>query len=185
MQYVLGCCHWRDFVLSVGPGCLIPRPETELLIDFAEEAIRMHPNLVNSPWADLGTGSGAIAVGLGRLMKEAGSPLKVRPRGFHCQGHLAACAALNVARCARAAGCLGRGFIPGGCELGKGKCGAEFSSTRSAGCGRQLVCFPEPLFPGDQEVAVAWVNTDWVTGDVAGAATGVHPWRTWLASSVA
>ena len=37
LQYLTGAAHWRDLVLAVGPGVLIPRPETELLIDFAEE----------------------------------------------------------------------------------------------------------------------------------------------------
>ena len=37
LQYLTGAAHWRDLVLAVGPGVLIPRPETELLIDCAEE----------------------------------------------------------------------------------------------------------------------------------------------------
>ena len=37
LQYLTNCCHWRDMVLAVGPGVLIPRPETELLIDFAQQ----------------------------------------------------------------------------------------------------------------------------------------------------
>lgn len=37
LQYLNNCCHWRDMVLAVGPGVLIPRPETELLIDFAQQ----------------------------------------------------------------------------------------------------------------------------------------------------
>lgn len=41
LQYLTGSAHWRDFVLAVGPGVLIPRPETELMIDFARE-VRSH-----------------------------------------------------------------------------------------------------------------------------------------------
>ena len=37
LQYLNNCCHWRDMILAVGPGVLIPRPETELLIDFASQ----------------------------------------------------------------------------------------------------------------------------------------------------
>lgn len=37
LQYLNNCCHWRDLVLAVGPDVLIPRPETELLIDFAQQ----------------------------------------------------------------------------------------------------------------------------------------------------
>lgn len=37
LQYLNNCCHWRDFILAVGPGTLIPRPETEILIDLAQQ----------------------------------------------------------------------------------------------------------------------------------------------------
>ena len=37
LQYLTNAAHWRQFVLAVGPGVLIPRPETELLVDFAHE----------------------------------------------------------------------------------------------------------------------------------------------------
>ena len=41
-------------VLSVGPGVLIPRPETELIIDFVLEAAAANPALARGQWADLG-----------------------------------------------------------------------------------------------------------------------------------
>lgn len=37
LQYLNNCCHWRELILAVGPSVLIPRPETELLIDFAQQ----------------------------------------------------------------------------------------------------------------------------------------------------
>lgn len=39
LQYLNNCCHWRDLILAVGPSVLIPRPETELLIDFAQQVL--------------------------------------------------------------------------------------------------------------------------------------------------
>ncbi len=33
LDYLLGCTHFWDEVLEVGPGCLIPRPSTEILIE--------------------------------------------------------------------------------------------------------------------------------------------------------
>lgn len=68
IQYLLGKTDWRDFRLTVGPGVLIPRPETELLIDLAQAAIAEREISPSAPmqWADLGTGSGAIALGLAR-----------------------------------------------------------------------------------------------------------------------
>mmetsp|Transcript_36663 Transcript_36663/g.69006 ORF Transcript_36663/g.69006 Transcript_36663/m.69006 type:complete len:303 (-) Transcript_36663:261-1169(-) len=67
-QYIVGSSHWRDDVLMVAPGVLCPRPETEILIDMAMEAIAKNPGLAHGTWADLGTGSGAIAIGLARIL---------------------------------------------------------------------------------------------------------------------
>ncbi|XP_010907337.2 uncharacterized protein [Elaeis guineensis] len=67
-QYVVGCEHWRDLVLAVREGVLIPRPETEMLVDMVARVEGFEEGL----WADLGTGSGAIAVGIGRLLGEGG-----------------------------------------------------------------------------------------------------------------
>ena len=61
LQYLVGRCPWRNFQLQVAPGVLIPRQETELLIDLAEALIGIPgPGL----WADLGTGSGCLAIAL-------------------------------------------------------------------------------------------------------------------------
>ncbi len=65
LQYLTGRCPWRDFELEVNPDVLIPRQETELLIDLALD--RANSSDVGS-WVDLGTGSGAIAVALGRAL---------------------------------------------------------------------------------------------------------------------
>ena len=35
LQYVVNCSDWRSYKLAVGPGVLIPRPETEVLLDLA------------------------------------------------------------------------------------------------------------------------------------------------------
>lgn len=55
-------------VFSVGPGVLIPRPETELIIDYVVEATKLNPSIASGDWADLGTGSGALAVGIARAL---------------------------------------------------------------------------------------------------------------------
>ncbi len=34
VQYLIGIAYWRHFSLIVTPAVLIPRPETELIIDF-------------------------------------------------------------------------------------------------------------------------------------------------------
>jgi release factor glutamine methyltransferase len=71
VQYLVGHAHWRRFTLKVSPAVLIPRPETELIIDLAQAAVTQQPQLANGDWVDLGTGSGAIAIGLADLLPEA------------------------------------------------------------------------------------------------------------------
>jgi release factor glutamine methyltransferase len=73
LPYVLG--HWEFFGLDfvVDPSVLIPRPETELLVDQGLEWLRKLPNQGDiqptAPWAmDIGTGSGCIAVSLATNM---------------------------------------------------------------------------------------------------------------------
>jgi release factor glutamine methyltransferase len=62
LPYVLG--HWEfyglDFIVS--PAVLIPRPETELLVERALEWLRLHPG--RRVAADIGTVSGCIAISL-------------------------------------------------------------------------------------------------------------------------
>lgn len=71
VQYLTGVAHWRHFSLKVTPAVLIPRPETELLIDLAVEAVKSYGVNPKSHWVDLGTGSGAIAIGLACALTNA------------------------------------------------------------------------------------------------------------------
>lgn len=73
VQYLAGIAHWRHFSLKVAPGVLIPRPETEILVDLALNALQNSPNpeLASGNWVDLGTGSGAIALGLAQVLTKA------------------------------------------------------------------------------------------------------------------
>jgi release factor glutamine methyltransferase len=59
LQYVLGRWGFRRLDLYVDPRVLIPRPETEVVVEVALEALK---TLSEAPTVvDLGTGSGAIA----------------------------------------------------------------------------------------------------------------------------
>jgi release factor glutamine methyltransferase len=71
LQYLVGETPWRQFCLQVQPGVLIPRPETEQIIDLVQEQVRLTPELAQGNWLDLGTGSGALALGLAHLLPEA------------------------------------------------------------------------------------------------------------------
>lgn len=68
-QYLMGVTYWRNFTLKVSPDVLIPRPETEEIIDYAVNAVKNSkiPDLDQGNWVDLGTGSGAIACGLAQV----------------------------------------------------------------------------------------------------------------------
>ncbi|MGD1936365.1 MAG: peptide chain release factor N(5)-glutamine methyltransferase [Cyanophyceae cyanobacterium] len=75
VQYLAGSTPWRNLTLRVTPAVLIPRPETELLVDLIYQQVQEH-FLKSDPTqsiqiADLGTGSGAIALGLAQLLPEA------------------------------------------------------------------------------------------------------------------
>ena len=65
LQYLISKCPWRDIELEVSAHALIPRQETEFLIDFALKKVN---NIDCGRWADLGTGSGAIAVSLAKSL---------------------------------------------------------------------------------------------------------------------
>lgn len=73
VQYLVGRVSWRHFQLKVSSAVLIPRPETELLIDIVSQAVQLKqkPELVLGNWVDLGTGSGAIALGLTEILPQA------------------------------------------------------------------------------------------------------------------
>jgi release factor glutamine methyltransferase len=61
LQYIEGIAHFRDLVLKVDRRVLIPRPETEVLVDAVLEWARGQTELTA---LDVGTGSGAIALAL-------------------------------------------------------------------------------------------------------------------------
>jgi release factor glutamine methyltransferase len=68
LQYILGTHEFCGLVFAVGPGVLIPRPETELLV---QEVVRRGDSGKPVTIVDVGTGSGCLAVTLATLLKEA------------------------------------------------------------------------------------------------------------------
>jgi release factor glutamine methyltransferase len=59
---VIGSSCFRDLCLDVGPGVLVPRPETEQLVEWTLKAIPLQARAI----CDVGTGSGAIALSLAK-----------------------------------------------------------------------------------------------------------------------
>lgn len=66
LQYVTGIAGFRELTLKVGPGVLIPRPETELLCERAMAHLARGGRVV-----DIGTGSGAIALAIAHERADA------------------------------------------------------------------------------------------------------------------
>ena len=62
IQYLCGITFWRDLKLKVTNKVLIPRPETELIIDIVLNIFSRKSEKLF--FAELGTGSGAISIAL-------------------------------------------------------------------------------------------------------------------------
>jgi release factor glutamine methyltransferase len=65
LQYILGETEFRGLRLKVDRRALIPRPETELLVEWVHTWAGTQPPVLRA--LDLGTGSGAIAAALATL----------------------------------------------------------------------------------------------------------------------
>jgi release factor glutamine methyltransferase len=66
IQYIIGEQEFFGLSLEVSPDVLIPRPETEHLVEAVLERVPANARIV-----DVGTGSGAIAVALARALPQA------------------------------------------------------------------------------------------------------------------
>lgn len=66
VQYVLGRTEFCELEFEVAEGVLIPRPETEELVYHIVESAPRGARIL-----DIGTGSGAIAISLAKLVRDA------------------------------------------------------------------------------------------------------------------
>lgn len=85
LQYITGRQQFYKLDFQVTPDVLIPRPESEAIVEVARELL---PKDRPSRLADIGTGSGCLAISILHELPEArGTAIDVSP------------AALNIARC--------------------------------------------------------------------------------------
>lgn len=70
LAYLLGDVFFHSLKLKVRPGCLIPRPETEQLVD-AIAAVLKSDHIAAPVIADIGCGSGAIGLALRGIFPDA------------------------------------------------------------------------------------------------------------------
>ncbi len=71
VEYLVGYCPFFSLKLKVTPDVLIPRPSTETLVEHVLQHARRTPDLHTPTIADIGTGSGAIAIALAKNLKHA------------------------------------------------------------------------------------------------------------------
>ena len=70
IPYIIGKAPFFDFDLHVGSGVLIPRPETEQLVEEAVAWAKTRAGTLTLRAVDVGTGSGCIAIALARQLPQ-------------------------------------------------------------------------------------------------------------------
>ena len=68
VPYLTGEREFYGYMLTVSPAVLIPRPESELLVELAIDWLKAHPQARRV--IDLGTGSGAVAIAVANAVPQ-------------------------------------------------------------------------------------------------------------------
>jgi release factor glutamine methyltransferase len=95
LQHITGRAYFRYLDLEVGPGVFVPRQETEVMTGWAIECLR-DMDVAEPVVADLGTGSGAIALAISQEVPRA------RVHAVEADPLARQWAERNIARCAAA-----------------------------------------------------------------------------------
>ena len=68
LQHIIGNTSFRGFLINCDKRALIPRPETEMMVDFVIQESSLPKEMLI---ADIGTGTGAIAIALAKEISSA------------------------------------------------------------------------------------------------------------------
>lgn len=81
IQYILGYTEFYGLEFKVNPSVLIPRPETEELVQWAISSVG-NKQLVTNNILDIGTGSGCIAISLKKNLDAQVSAIDISPNAL-------------------------------------------------------------------------------------------------------
>jgi release factor glutamine methyltransferase len=143
LQYVLGRWGFRHLDLMVDRRVLIPRPETESVVEMALELARSMPRPLVC--ADLGTGSGAIGLSLAAELPIDGVTVWLTDRSAD---------ALDVAR----ANAAGIGRAAANVRLAEGD---WFDALPDELCGTLGVVVSNPPYVNDSDTELEAIVRDW------------------------
>ena len=152
-QYAAGRASFRHLTLDVDERVLIPRPETELLIDIVLDALRDEPGGIA---VDVGTGSGAIALALaneGRFDRVIGTDVSLDALAV-ARANATRCAAVLRAPVELRAGSL-LGASPGA-SAARGRVQSTIHCV-----GRSGTRFPRAFAIGSPPSRCSAVRTEW------------------------
>ncbi|NJL30640.1 MAG: peptide chain release factor N(5)-glutamine methyltransferase [Phycisphaerales bacterium] len=71
VDYLVGQAPFMSMMFAVTPAVLVPRPSTETLVEHIIQHARRTPGFANPLIADIGTGSGCIAISLAKHIPQA------------------------------------------------------------------------------------------------------------------
>jgi release factor glutamine methyltransferase len=147
LQYVLGSWSFRGVEIAVDPRALIPRPETEQVVEVALAEARRHLSATGSDGerrvVDLGTGSGAIALSIAVELGEDHPQLRVVATDVDVSG-----LALAMANRRRVA--MAHPSVAGQVEL---RSGSWFDALEPGWRGRVVLLVSNPPYVSEAEWA--------------------------------
>ncbi len=71
LQYILGETEFYGLTFAVSPAALIPRPETELLVEYVLKRWQKNSTAQEKSILDIGTGTGCIAIAIAKHFPDA------------------------------------------------------------------------------------------------------------------